>query len=139
MADKQIKGSVLLSALSAVFPTAAAATTTSSSSGLERLKWEAVPPPPADDSTQLLNEIRAGFDALRLPKAGGRGGRAAPVTLGKVARKQLKTALTSLEPQLGACQLAPLAPACLCNCVWNACAKASHHLLQNFPAGRIIS
>ena len=108
MADKQIKGSVLLSALSTIFPT----TTTSSSSGLERLKWEAVPPPPADDSTQLLNEIRAGFDALRLPKAGGRGGRAAPVTLGKAARKQLKTALTSLEPQLGACQLAQ---ACLCN------------------------
>ena len=137
MADKQIKGSVLLSALSAVFPTAAAATTTSSSSGLERLKWEAVPPPPADDSTQLLNEIRAGFDALRLPKAGGRGGRAAPVTLGKVARKQLKTALTSLEPQLGSCQLC--ASLCLCKCVSNACAKASHHLLQNFPAGRIIS
>ena len=115
MADKQIKGSVLLSALSTIFPTTAAATTTSSSSGLERLKWEAVPPPPADDSTQLLNEIRAGFDALRLPKAGGRGGRAAPVTLGKFARKQLKTALTSLEPQLGACQLAP-ASACATVC-----------------------
>ena len=137
MADKQIKGSVLLSALSTIFPTTTAATTTSSSSGLERLKWEAVPPQPADDSTQLLNEIRAGFDALRLPKAGGRGGRAAPVTLGKVARKQLKTALASLEPQLGACHIC--ASLCLCNCVSNACAKASHHLLQNFPAGRIIS
>ena len=115
MADKQIKGSVLLSALSTIFPTTATTSTTtatSSSSGLERLKWEAVPPPPADDSTQLLSEIRAGFDALRLPKAGGRGGRAAPVTLGKAARKQLKTALTCLEPQLGACQLAQ---ACLCN------------------------
>ena len=126
MADKQIKGSVLLSALSAVFPTAAAATTTSSSSGLERLKWEAVPPPPADDSTQLLNEIRAGFDALRLPKAGGRGGRAAPVTLGKFARKQLKTALTSLEPQLGACQLAP-ASACATVC------RASGRMLAQKP------
>ena len=101
--DKQIKGSVMLSALSKVFgDTPRAAEPGEAAPQLEMLDWEPVAPPPEGDATLILREIKAAFDDLRLPPARvSRGGappppRTGPATVGKVGRKRLKAALSDV-------------------------------------------
>lgn len=105
--DKEIKGSVMLSALSKVFNETPQSSSGAVSGGLSMLPWEVVGSPPDGDATLILRELKATFDELRLPPPRvARGGsvpppRTGPPTIGKVGRKRLKTALTSLENSIG--------------------------------------
>ena len=98
--DVEIKGSVMLSALSKVFNETPrpSSRTAANRGGLSMLPWEPVGrSPPDDDATQILRELKVTFDELRLPAPRvARGGgapppRTGPPTIGKV--RQLPFAL----------------------------------------------
>lgn len=105
--DREIKGSVMLSALCKVFDETPPSSPGPATGDLSLLTWEAVASPPDGDATLLLRELKAAFDDLRLPppRVARRGGapqsRTGPATIGKAGRKRLKTGLTNLQDSIG--------------------------------------